>query len=337
MRSWPSGRPKGWSASGLGIEAPAHNPSMDSNKSFSTNRDDRAQPPILPACLADRERGAVILPSGKISGVGNELIAEGVDFDEDAVRGALLFFERLDYPSNSMIQVGPSSPAGLESWEGLQRTRIPVSGAFDISIYKGMFLKAYLALEAREPGRWVISRGSQSIGFPDGALQPQAAFIMKLVNALPLPDRSVPYDDVLSFKQRRQPELRALRHHLEGLALEVGASGWGGLAETVVWERFQKSLDDHISTMREVNFAKRLMNLEVKFNWTELFTNKAVYASLAATAAQVNAGIPLHLASWTALTALAPCISFGSTYGLRGKMAPSPQPFEYIFRAGREL
>ena len=335
MDKWPSDRPRSWGlGSGLSGPNPLRAPVIP-NVRYPKSNEMTMGPIELAGALDGQERGAMILPENLY--FKNGVAGFPVEFDENAIRGTLLFFERLDYPSNRAIQLGPEAPPGLEDWSGFQRSLVAASGLIDQdSLFERMLVMAYEALDQREPNRWVLARDALTHGFPRNALSEQAAFQLKLINALPLPDRSVPYDEVMMFRDRRAAELQALRHHVEAIGIEVGRHGWGGIAETHAWEKFEASLVDHARVSRETNFVKRLASLEVKFNWTEL-AKPGTWAGITGTTLSLTNGLPLLVAAIPALQSLGSCVSIESTMGLKKKQASEPTPFEYVFHAHREL
>lgn len=293
---------------------------------------------LSPHALGNQQRGAVILPEMHIEQSNPGVSIKGSDFDPFVIRTALLFFDRIDYPANNIIQIGPETPPGLEDWGGWQRTRTEFTGAKGnqlLDVFRRSLVSTFEALDERESGRWTIARSAASNLIPQSALSPNIAFSLKLHNALPIPDQTVPYDEVLLFKDRRQAELTSLRHHMETIGLEVARHGYGGLAETIAFESFQKALADHISVSKETNFLKRLTSIEMKFHWDELL-NPISMLGVAGTAASVFYNLPLIQAIWPALTAAGPLISIESTLGIKRRNI-SNSPFEYIIQATREL
>ncbi len=326
MKKWPSGRPLGWT------ETPAYQLNM--NHGVFVQRPEpelKISTPKMPELLNRGERGAIILPdfSMKRKGrIGIE-ISDG-PFDPTVLRTSLLLFDRLDYPSNTMLELGPSFPPGLEESPIFQRTHVPVQGDLTPDLYSRVVQSAFQALNKREPGLWLIARGSDGTVVPPQVLDQQAGLLMKLVDALPVPDLSVPLDDVMLFKERRRDELLAMRHYMEELVLEVGRSGFGGLAETVAFEKFDKALADHATVLRQTNFAKCLASLEIKFHWSDLPKN------LLPAAVAVKAGLPLLDAGLVGIAGVLTSFSIESGVGLR-RGGKDGAPFEYLIRAGKEL
>ena len=323
-KNWPSGRKRGWSF-GLG-----GSPSFSRNQSGGAMQsEDTPSPRIdgveLAGALKTRERGAIILPEIDISGSGTSVSIGRSQFDPDIVRASLLLFDRLDSPLNTLFGNGVEIPDGLEHWGGFQNSRVGLSGYLTSKVFQTTLVAAFRALNAREEGRWSVARAAQSVAIPASEFDQQTAFKIRLENALPIPDRSVSYDEVLNYRERRRDELLAMRHHLDDLILEINTKGFGGLAEEVAFEKYLKAIDDHAKSAKEENFLKRLTSVEIKFNWDRLVSD--IPKSLA-----LGAIMPKMATLW----ALGSAISIESTLGLR-KASQKPNPFEYIFRAGAEM
>jgi len=277
--------------------------------------------------LETGERGALVMPDLLISdGPGGTISMSGGAYDPDTIRAALLFFNRLDSPASSIMQFGEEVPPGLEGRACFQRSRALDSGDVSAELYQQTLLTVFQALEDREGGLWSIATSANAVGLPPSAFGDGPAFKFALENALPVPDRAVSYDEVLLYRGRRKSELQSLRHHMEGVALEVARDGFSPLSRTVAMERFLASIDDYCATRREANFRKRLSSLELKFNWAE-----AVRAIAPVSAIALGGGTALEM-----LSAGAACIAVESTLGFKGKKSVD-SPFEYVFRAGAEL
>ena len=278
--------------------------------------------------LGDGDRGALIFPDLEIEGTETQLKMRGNGFDPDVVRASLLLFDRLDYPMNSIMGVGPEQPEGLEQWDGLQNTWVALSGAVGASIFETTLLAAFESLDGREAGKWSVSRAASGLALPATAFRGKDGFRIKLENLLLIPDRQVPYEDVLKFREDHHPELLALRHHLDEMALEVARDGFGGLAETVALEKFMKSLDDYHAAMRPKNFLKRITSLEVSFSVNEAI--KAGFGTIALAANSPSATLAEYLATFGGVIAVDKALSLK-------RNCPVPFAYEYLFRAGKEL
>lgn len=277
--------------------------------------------------LASAERGAVMIPAGGLSASGGGVSVGSTEFDPDVVRATLLFFDRIDYPSNSMIQIGHECPEGLEDWPGFQRSRVNLSGPLIPEVTSESIGEIFTRLEQREQGRWAVARGETQSVLPAERLSPLAGFQIRLENALPVPDRSVSYDEVLSFKSRHSSELLALRGYLDELALEVSNGGFSSFAQSVSFEKFDRALVDYAEVARQANFLKRLFSVDISFSVSDAL--KSVLTGVAATSAGMTGLQSLGFAAVMGLSA---------SVGLKRRShSDKASPFDYVFRAGTEM
>jgi len=159
----------------------------------------------------------------------NELSVRSLGYCQDTLRAVMLLFDEVDAPQNNIMKIA-TLPDDFLSLGMAQSTRILMSGSVSLEIWRQTVLQSFFALNERDGGRWVLTSSVQSLGFPDEALNPNHAVALELLNALPMPHNEVPYDEVLSFKQRRKSELVALRTFLEELGLQAAQEGVDGLA-----------------------------------------------------------------------------------------------------------
>lgn len=278
------------------------------------------------------ERGGIIFPevfrakTNDPSAFMKHLIYVG-DFNPGAVMVGLLLFDRLDYPLNSMLCPEPGAPEGLQGWPGFKRSAVMCGGNMSIGMFSQIAHAAFSALDKREEGRWAMVRGLGGVSLPADMLEPRAGFQLKLIDALPVPAGEAPYEDVLLFKERRRDELLALRAYLDELVLEVAGRGFGGLAETVAFERFHKALAAHAKAMSEANVPKSVLNVDITANLGGTLT----WALEAATSALGLPGVGAAIGG-----AISPSLSFKSADGLKGE-GRKAAPFDYLVKAGREL
>jgi Family of unknown function (DUF6236) len=279
--------------------------------------------------LRERERGAILMSSLEAVQLADGISFGGsAEFDDEATRLALLFFDRIDSPANTILQIGQEAPPGLESWPGYQRSRVELIGTLGGGFFRTVLLSSFEALNEREPGRWSVVRPHDTTGLPADALGDATAFKVQLENALPLPTREVSFDEILNYKERRYSELLSLRHHIDDLALCVANQDYGDFAKTVAFEKFAKSLNDHVQAIQEQNFRKMLGSLEISFNWTDAITKLVPAIALGQL-------VPSLLVP-SLIGATASAVSVQSTLGLKKKSA-QPNPFDYVLRAGTEL
>lgn len=152
------------------------------------------------------------------------LSIKSTDLDAQDLRSSLLFWDRLAWPDNNLIAVGAGPDATyLEQTKVLTRPRYRFhSGGVDV------FLRAqeacFTELDASEPGLWAIGQGENSILLEQGSLQSGPGAVVELLNAIPVPDKDVPLNEILEFKLKRYDELSALREEINKLAAQVAES-----------------------------------------------------------------------------------------------------------------
>lgn len=99
-------------------------------------------------------------------------------------------------------------------------------------------VKAFVDLETREPGLWSLAQGENSLLLRDQMLEPNAGALLELQRAIPIPDKDVPLNEVLEFKERRRDELHRLRTELDGFVAEINQA-----------EDKEAELQKHIATI----------------------------------------------------------------------------------------
>lgn len=211
----------------------------------------------------------------------------------------------------------------------LQRTSVRVEGAGSVS-FEAAFVEAHVGafrlLDSREPGVWSLATGERSISFLNADLEPARGALVKLHQAIPIPDKQVPLHDILEFRTKRRPELLALRHHLEDVYQRVISAGDGPLALNTEIGRLDGAIADHIKASREVGFPLRLQtSLGASFNLVTF--GSALVVGL-------QADLPLTTASILAAGAASISVSMGVS--LKGREA-TPTPFRYVSSYNREL
>lgn len=262
-------------------------------------------------------RGLVVSPPIEIS--GQSLTVKSSDLDPQEVRSNLLFWDKLDYPDQNIIGFGLSPDAEFLIDAGvLQRTRIQFSGRGDAAeIFRNLHISAYMALDEREPGKWSLATGERSISFGDEALDVGRGALVRLHDAIPVPDKDVPLADILEFRARRSDELIALRTHLEAIYQRVIDAGDGELAWASEVEALQRAIHDHIKTSKEAGFRLRLADLGANLNLT---------AAAATAVASYSQGLSLIPSLVTAAVA-----GIGVEAGVALKRHKAgPTPFKYV-------
>lgn len=280
------------------------------------------------ASLRLNERGLVVSAPVRISGTTFHLERTGLDPQE--LRSNLLFWDRLAYPDNNFIGIGAGSDEEFLLSEGiLFRPRAIISGGGDAAT---AFAKAHVAafryLDEREPGHWSLARGERSISFDDDEVTEGRGLMLRLYDAIPVPNEDVPLQEVLEFRAKREAELVALRHYIDEIYLEVERGPDKSLAELSALSKLDTAIADHIKSTKEAPFQIRLSGLDIKFDWKSVAIGIGAHQAAAST---------LPLSSSLLVGAGASALAMVSaTAGLK-KREKSKSPFEYISRYRAEL
>ncbi|AVQ01920.1 hypothetical protein B7G68_08715 [Caulobacter segnis] len=276
-------------------------------------------------------RGLVMSPPAKIGPEGLE-VEDQLDLQE--LRSTLLFWDRIDYPSNNAFpgQTGPEEDFLIA--EGvMSRSGIVVAGQSDAGLtQRHAHLLAYRLHEEQEPGRWTLGHSADALGFPPDEMAEGRGLLLKLYQAVPIPDRDMPLEAVLDFKHRRRDELIALRTHFERVYQAILGAPDRSLAELTEWAALDKAIADHVKVAIETKSPFKLANLQMRFKFGD------VAIGYAAADMALRAHLPLASAVITGGLAAA-ASSFGSLgvgLGLKEAKA-SNSPFEYITSIHRDM
>mgnify|MGYP001759980861 FL=1 len=257
--------------------------------------------------------------SNPISVLDNGVVIKSSTLDLQELRANLLFWDVLDYPVGGPIYSGPNDDTKfLISTGVIERTKVSFTKNSNLNHAPLLaFLEAFRYREEEEPGIWSLSTGENSIDFPYAEKNEGRGVLVKLVNAIPVPDKDVPLAEILEFKEKRKAELLSLRHHLEETYLKIINAGDGPLALNVELEKLQHAISDHIKTSRETGFKLRLQDLSADLNLKELCVT-------ALTAHQMGLTILNSM-----LTGAASSLSINISRSLIGR-EPSANPYRYV-------
>jgi len=281
---------------------------------------------------AKDERGLIISHDIRVRGRG---VQTGLaKLDATRLRTWALFFDRLDLPRNNMFVFGaPGDGQDVLEKEGiLRQTNVQFDGGDGAALTAFTTLATLRKYETAQPGVWSAAIGPGTLDLPEVATADRGGLLLRLQNALPIPEGSVPIEAVLEFKRRRRGELLALRGYLEDLHLEVASSGDKPLAELRAFEKLDRGLAEQVRVSRESGLGFRMSTLESAFQ-----LETAYMAALAAGAAMTaHATLPAVVAAAAMGAAPKMLGSLGFTFGLKGK-PPSATPFGYITSYNHEL
>lgn len=277
------------------------------------------------AVLKSGERGLVLSSGIRGSGKSVEL---RVGLDPEELRSSLLLWDRLDWPEHSIIK----SPLDKESQflisEGImQRTMFGETGNwFRKSQLETLHEKAFKLAQEAEPGRWAMASGSETGESAPGSAE---GILIGLHNAIAIPARDVPLEEVLEFKMKRSAELFALREHLSDLYQQILLAPDRAEAWVTAREKLERAVADQVKSATETNWAKKVLK-----TLSATLAIDPISTGMAATAVggALAVGAPITTVLGGGLGAIS--IKFISTMKASEK---SIDPLKYVFSMHKNL
>lgn len=272
--------------------------------------------------LSRAERGLIILPPVRVEGSSFST----VPFDNRMLYKGLLYFDHLEYPENNFIEISlPGEVSWLQKEGHLSRSRVVGSGFIN---FPRMIEFAMSELEKSSPGSWCTANFEGGSIFGD-RVEKGRGLLFELHNAIPIPERETPLDDVLNFKSRRENELKKLRHHLDKVYMSVIEAPDRPLSESSAFSELDLAVKDALRVSKESRIKFEVGAVSV--NLATLYTAGDFFQKAAQSTGSISTA-GLAAASVLAAGALG-SISVGA--GLAGKKAKGP--FEYVCQAHQRL
>lgn len=275
-------------------------------------------------------RGLVVSPPLEIE--GSSLFAKSSNLDPQELRFALLFWDRLVWPSSRAIHFasGPDETF-LESAGILTRPEYTVWGDAAQGIARGQ-VQAYQDLERSEPGVWALAQGENSLLWKDGLADEGKGALIELHQAIPIPKHDVPLAEILEFRQRRRDELLLLRHQLESFVSEIEGSADKPQALQKRIAELDQACANLLLVGKEWQFPVYLSNFKASFSLTPLKFLPAVGLGW-------KLGEPFGLPAAAAVAALGgvgSILEIKGDFGLRSTKRPM-SPYRYAYQIQQEL
>ncbi|ASQ03685.1 hypothetical protein GHK38_03415 [Sinorhizobium meliloti] len=211
-------------------------------------------------------RGIIISPPIEIDGDSIEIVTTSID--EQELRFSVLFFDRLMWPSNNVLLIsGGSSTVFLEQCGILTRPRYPITGEREVtSAFIDFHLRAFEDVQAKEPGLWSLSKAYSNVLKHSPSFVSSGGSYAELLGAIPVPDKDVPLNDILEFKEKRRDELLGLRIEIQDFASTVQKAGDDAGAFVSALEKIEKGCLDVLAVTQETGFPFRLSNVTPRFD-----------------------------------------------------------------------
>lgn len=186
----------------------------------------------------------------------------------DSLRFALLFWDIIDYSAleNFMMRdsfLGPSNPElDLLKLEGLAVNDNPPAG-LDVELAgRGLYIQeiplysqlaSLVHLNKSDDCEWSLFQTQPEVYLPKEASIIRATTEFSLFNLLPIPASTVPLDDVLRFREKRQPELLALRDVIDSFTARICSAENSIKEAEKVKNTLERELENYSKVVRELD------------------------------------------------------------------------------------
>jgi hypothetical protein len=156
---------------------------------------------------------------------GPEGIRVHASIDAHQLRYALLFWDKLVWPSNNFIYAaGDQDSQFLEAAEVLERPRYNFMSSTDAAEpFVRSQIEEFKKRDAADRGIWDLCQDTTVLLASAGSSTNADGLGVELVQAIPVPDKDVPLNEILEFKRKRQAEFIALRAELDSLGLKLAS------------------------------------------------------------------------------------------------------------------
>jgi hypothetical protein len=263
------------------------------------------------------------------------------------VRRALLYFDRMVWPSNDLVEQGSVLHEDYLQRKGVLRRElirlnpppeavqllkaIRDSGALigDRGLVFASLAQAHVKifgdLERAEPGRWSFATLGRGLDLPQDNLARLRGVEINLYDALPVPADGVPYEDILEFKEKRRDALIQLREYTDSLYAKIASSADIPKVKNAEIEKLERSLADVQRLMNENRFPYIRVSVGISLSLKDLM--EAAKSVIAA-----------HVAGGTTSVKLA--VGAASLITFEPKIVESPVkragPLAYVYDTARE-
>lgn len=278
-----------------------------------------------------KAKGLIISPPLEIT--GETIHIKSSDLDTQELRASLLYWDRLSVPTSNIIHMHAGDDADyLQSCGILQRRQYTFVGSVAKSLIEAQILD-FKTRESEEPGIWSLGGGENSILVEGKAADYGQGSILCLYNTLPVPKEYTSLADILEFKEKRQPELYAIREHIDQLIEEISSSNDSIDMLNQKLKHLDIACSDLIKTTREYQLPFYLSSLNASLN----FDYKTVAVGVSTWAGTGHLGLNTTTATIaTIATAAASMVALKSDIKFRSLKRPT-SPFKYAYHVERDL
>lgn len=284
------------------------------------------------------QRGIIISPP-MVARPG-VLMLRHADIDAQELRHYLLFWDKLNYPENNAIGIGLGQDTQFLFDLGiLSRERVVFDGPVELGdAIRRAHVSAFEKLDREQPGMWCVATGPNSVVFPNDDLEHGRGVLFSIHRSLPVPDKDVPLDDILKFKERRNAELQALRVHLDSIYIRIIDSPDKAVSESVEFQNLDKAIADYIKATKGFGLSFRLASHDVHYSIGAKWPPSPVGGAIVGAASMVAFGLDAAQAALAGAFGSAIDASLSIKGGAALKMRKDLRgPYQYIASYHREL
>ncbi|MGX9714526.1 DUF6236 family protein [Janthinobacterium lividum] len=276
------------------------------------------------------KRGLIVSSPIKVEGNSVRFIGGGLDSQE--LRFALLFWDKLVWPSTAIMGSPPTPDEQFLLDAGiLTRPRYQVNGDIAREIARTQFA-AFNERNNAEPGCWAMSQGERAFLYIGENQLEGGGAALELHRAIPIPAHDVPLNEILEFKERRKDELWLLRDKLDSFVSELETEQDRDASMLKNISEIDQACSNLLILGKEWQFPVHLSNLKTSFSLT---AGKFIPAAKLGLLAGLQYGLVAAGAA-AGVAGLASTLEIKGDFGLRGLKKPA-SPYKYAYHIEREL
>lgn len=288
--------------------------------------------------MIQKENGMRGIIADSVEFKGDKAISIRSGIDPFRLRQYLLYWDRIDYPTNNLIRIGLTPDEEyLQNIGILKRTKMDIQFQGHIPINPEFFINNQLyALEEnnKNPGEiWSIAQNnSQLVLPPEKSIQAERLQV-ELYDCVPVPSIDTAFDDILDFKEKRRDELLEFRRVMDNMYDSILTSEFPELQKKRSIEELQNKIIEINRVMSESRIKRCLSNLSVELNVNELV--KAFGKGIGGYMVGETIGFPELGAAYGLATS-----AVNVTYNVAMKAKSLPEglkDYAYLFHAKKEI
>lgn len=298
--------------------------------------------------LSENQRGIVVSSPTEIDNEQVHIATSSLDPQE--LRSALLFWDHVVWPIAPMMRLGSNDDEQfLEEVGVLSRPeyRPPIKhpsamvsmgeAVSEALVYA--HAQAFAELDNEQPGRWCLAQGANSLLLSGQQIVNSSNAQVEIHRAIPVPDKEVPLAEIISFRERRSPELLELRHQLDVFVEAIKSADDKDAELAKHTAAVDKACADAIRVGSEWQFPIRLTSFKTTYEVRPFQTAAGALTGYITGAASfglpVTSNLVTTLAGAAVATAPALKLSFDG-FEWQG-LKPRIGPYRYVYQFHREV